>query len=169
MSALNEGTCNTDNEIGKGAASTIETRFQRNTMQLTVAFNKKKKHTEPANRSFQRQRMCRSISNLLPIPAAAKSKACCCGRSPAGTAGTNPAGCMDAIYCECCVLLGRSLCVGLITRPEESERVWCVWVWSWNLDNEEALAHKGLLPISSIRVICTANFVLLDIITQNRG
>jgi len=33
----------------------------------------------------------------------------------------------------CCVfylLSGRGLCVGLITRPEESYRVWCVWVWS---------------------------------------
>jgi len=28
--------------------------------------------------------------------------------------------------CECCVLSGRGLCVGLITRPEESCRVWCV-------------------------------------------
>jgi len=25
---------------------------------------------------------------------------------------------------ECCVLLGRGLCVGLITRPEESYRMW---------------------------------------------
>ena len=29
-----------------------------------------------------------------------------------------------------------SLCVGLIIRPEESCRVWYVWVWSWILDNE---------------------------------
>jgi len=27
---------------------------------------------------------------------------------------------------ECCVLSDRGLCVGLITRPEESYRVW--WV-----------------------------------------
>jgi hypothetical protein len=27
---------------------------------------------------------------------------------------------------ECCVLLGRGLCDELITRPEESYRVWCV-------------------------------------------
>jgi hypothetical protein len=25
-----------------------------------------------------------------------------------------------SVYCECCVLLGRGLCDGLITRPEES-------------------------------------------------
>jgi hypothetical protein len=28
--------------------------------------------------------------------------------------------------CECCVLSGRGLCDGLITRLEESYRVWCV-------------------------------------------
>jgi hypothetical protein len=27
---------------------------------------------------------------------------------------------------ECCVLSGRGLCFGLITRPEESYRLWCV-------------------------------------------
>jgi hypothetical protein len=30
------------------------------------------------------------------------------------------------VSCECCVLSGRGLCLGLITRPEESYRVWCV-------------------------------------------
>jgi hypothetical protein len=48
------------------------------------------------------------------------------------------------VSCECCVLTGRSLCVGLITRTEEFYRVCCVWVWSWSHDNE-ALAHYGLL------------------------
>ena len=46
---------------------------------------------------------------------------------------------------ECCVLSGRGLCVGPITRPEESCRLWCVWVWSWSLGNKEALPHQGLL------------------------
>jgi len=27
---------------------------------------------------------------------------------------------------EYCVLSGRGLCVGLLTRPEESYRLWCV-------------------------------------------
>jgi hypothetical protein len=31
-----------------------------------------------------------------------------------------------SVSCECCVLSGRGLCVGLITRPEESYQVWCV-------------------------------------------
>ena len=59
----------------------------------------------------------------MSIPLAARSKAWVCGRSLAGIAGSNPTGGME---CECCVLLGLCLCLGLITRPEESYRVWCV-------------------------------------------
>jgi hypothetical protein len=50
-----------------------------------------------------------------------------------------PPGAWMSVCCECRVLSDRGLCVGLITRPEESYRVPCVWVW--NLENEEALAH----------------------------
>ena len=31
-------------------------------------------------------------------------------------------------YCECCVLSGRGLCDELITRPQESYRLWCIVV-----------------------------------------
>jgi hypothetical protein len=31
-----------------------------------------------------------------------------------------------SVCCDCCVLSGRGLCVGPITRPEESYREWCV-------------------------------------------
>ena len=55
----------------------------------------------------------------MPIPVAARSKAWVCGRSLAGITGSNPAGAWMCGCCECCVLLGRGLCVGLITRPEE--------------------------------------------------
>jgi len=41
--------------------------------------------------------------------------------------GSDPTGGMD-VCCECCVLLGRGLCDELITRPEESYRLWCVVV-----------------------------------------
>jgi hypothetical protein len=41
--------------------------------------------------------------------------------------GSNPTGGMD-ICRECCVLSGRGLCDGLITRPEESYRLWRVVV-----------------------------------------
>jgi len=32
------------------------------------------------------------------------------------------------LCCECCVLSGRGICDELITRPEESYRLWCVVV-----------------------------------------
>ena len=32
------------------------------------------------------------------------------------------------VCCECCVLLGRGVCDELITRPEDSYRLWCVVV-----------------------------------------
>ena len=35
------------------------------------------------------------------------------------------------------------LCDGPITRPEESYRVWCVWVGHQNLNDKEASAHYG--------------------------
>jgi hypothetical protein len=35
---------------------------------------------------------------------------------------------MDVCFCECCVLSDRGLCDGLITRPEESYRLWRVVV-----------------------------------------
>jgi len=54
-----------------------------------------------------------------------RSKAWVCGRSFAGIAGSNPAGDMD-VSCECCVMSRSGLCVGVITRPEESYRVQCV-------------------------------------------
>ena len=41
-----------------------------------------------------------------------------------------PGGAWMSVSHECCVLSGRGLCVGPITRPEESYRLWCVWVWS---------------------------------------
>ena len=46
------------------------------------------------------------------------------------------------------VFSGRGLCDGLITRPGESYRVWRVWVWSWSLGIEKALAHwEAVAPL----------------------
>jgi hypothetical protein len=39
-----------------------------------------------------------------------------------------PPGAWMFVCFECCVLSGRSLCDGLITRPMESYRLWCVVV-----------------------------------------
>ena len=41
--------------------------------------------------------------------------------------GSNPTAGVDVCR-ECCVLSGRDLCDELITRPEESYRLWCVVV-----------------------------------------
>ena len=54
-----------------------------------------------------------------------------------------PPGAWMFVCCECCVLSGRGLCDELITRPEESYRLWCVVVWSRNLKNEEIMARVG--------------------------
>jgi hypothetical protein len=54
-----------------------------------------------------------------------------------------PPGAWKSVCCKCCVLWGRDLCDELIIRPEESYRVWCVWVWSRNLVNDEVMAHWG--------------------------
>ena len=37
-----------------------------------------------------------------------------------------PYGAWLSVCCECCVLSGRGQCEVLITRPEESYRLWCV-------------------------------------------
>jgi len=48
------------------------------------------------------------------------------------------------VCCEFCVLSGRGLCDGLIIRPEESYRLWCVVMCDLeNLKNEEAMTRAG--------------------------
>jgi hypothetical protein len=59
-----------------------------------------------------------------------------------------------SVSCKCCVLSGRGLCAGLATVPEESYRMWCVWVWSCILDNEEAVAHWGCCAMEKINENC---------------
>ena len=51
-----------------------------------------------------------------------------------------------SVCCECRVLSGRGLCDELITRPEESYRLWCVGVCDLektNLVNEESQGPLG--------------------------
>ena len=59
---------------------------------------------------------------------AARSKARVCGCSLAGITVSNPAGGMDVCLSVISgvVLSGRGLCVGSITCPGESYRLWCV-------------------------------------------
>jgi len=71
--------------------------------------------------------IAQNVSNsvLKQIPGAARSKAWVWGRTLAEIAGSNPAGAWMSVCCECCVLSRRSHCVGLVTRPEISQRVSC--------------------------------------------
>jgi hypothetical protein len=61
-----------------------------------------------------------------------------------------PPGAWMSVYCEWCVVPGRGLCDELITCPVEFYLVKCVWVWSWILDNEGALAHWGAVAWMSV-------------------
>ena len=71
---------------------------------------------------------------------AARSTAWVCGRPPAEIKGSNPTGGMDVCR-ECCVFSGGGLCDGLITRPEESCRLWCIVCDTGNLVNEESMVY----------------------------
>ena len=76
---------------------------------------------------------CTRILSADPV----RSKAWVCGRSLAGTGGFESHrghGCL----CGRCVLSDRGLCDGPSTGPEASYREWCFWMWSRNLDKEEA-------------------------------
>jgi hypothetical protein len=71
-------------------------------------------------------RMCQiyvSYTYLRSTPVAALSNAWVCRRSFSGTAGLNPK--RDVDICLLWFFSGRGPCVGLITRLEESYRVWC--------------------------------------------
>jgi len=51
------------------------------------------------------------------------------------------------VCCDCCVLSGRGLCDGMITRPEEFYRLWRVVVCDQETSNEEAKARYRSVKI----------------------
>jgi len=51
------------------------------------------------------------------------------------------------------VLSGRGLCDGLITRPEDSYRLWRVVVCDQETSNEEAKAFYGAVGNTTKRVV----------------
>jgi hypothetical protein len=79
------------------------------------------------------------------------------GRSPAEIVVSNPTRGME--YRECCVLSGRGLCDELITRPEESYRMWCVVVcdlqtsWMRRPWPTEGYCSKGLRRMISMILV----------------
>jgi hypothetical protein len=58
-----------------------------------------------------------------------------------------PPGAWMSVCCECCVLWGRGLCDGLITRPGESYRLWCV---SNVYDHETSTKRGGPGPYRAV-------------------
>ena len=60
-----------------------------------------------------------------------------------------PPGTWIFVCCECRVLLGRSLCDELITRPEESYRLWCVVVCDLETSR---IGAPYIYDISNLRV-----------------
>ena len=85
-----------------------------------------------------------------------------------------PPGAWMFVCCECCVLSGRGLCDELITRPEESYRLWCFVVcdletWtmrrSWPALGRSATEKKCCLSVSQqsavpykVSALCTSPF-----------
>ena len=60
----------------------------------------------------------------------------------------NPAGTRMSICCECCVLSGRGLCDGPITRKEESEEVCvCVCVCVCVSESDLGTSHMCLVSL----------------------
>jgi hypothetical protein len=53
-----------------------------------------------------------------------------------------------SVSCKCCVMSGRGLCDGLITRPEESYRMWCV---SNVCDHETSTKRGGPGPYRAVQ------------------
>jgi hypothetical protein len=50
-----------------------------------------------------------------------------------------------SVSCECCVLSGRGLCDRPITRPENSDRVWYVYLSVIEEPHRGGLGPIGLL------------------------
>jgi hypothetical protein len=63
----------------------------------------------------------------IPIPMAARSKACICSPSLFGVCGFESRRGTSA-SCECCVQSGGNHSHDLISGPEDSYRMWCVYV-----------------------------------------
>jgi len=65
------------------------------------------------------------LNTNVPITLAGRSMAYICGRLFAEIMCSNHTGEWMSVSCECCVLSGRVLWNELITRPNESYRLWC--------------------------------------------
>jgi hypothetical protein len=57
---------------------------------------------------------------------------------------------------ECCVLSGRGLCDGLITRPEESYRLWRVVVCNQETSKNEEVKARYRAAENTTTMSCNA-------------
>jgi hypothetical protein len=77
---------------------------------------------------------------------AVQFKVWACVRSLAGIAGSNLAGGMGvSLVSVVCCQVEVSVSGWSLVQKNPTECGVSFWVWSWSLDNEEALAHCGLL------------------------
>ena len=77
-----------------------------------------------------------------------------------------PPGAWMFVCCECCVLSGRGLYDELITRPEESYRLWCFVVCDLeNLKNEEAMT-RVVSQRHSKKKVCV--FMCVRVVTHSK-
>jgi hypothetical protein len=67
-----------------------------------------------------------------------------------------PAGVYMFVCCECCVLSSRGLCDGLITRPEESYRLWRVVVCDYETSKKEEAKTRYRAVENTTTVGCDA-------------
>ena len=105
-------------------------RGEKNTQMWNVLFDFSLQHLSETRRKpclliLYMSWLTSGVQFILPIHFSAYHS----GRAvqSVGLAGSNSA---TSVSCECCVLSGRGLCDGSITRPEESYRVWWIRVGS---------------------------------------
>jgi len=101
-----------------------ETVWVSETVWTGSALNGTRSPDHPARRDSLHE-IRRPIYISWPVPVATRSAAARLLRLWARV----PPWAWMSVCCECCVLSGRGLCVELITRLEESYRLWCVVVW----------------------------------------
>ena len=90
-----------------------------------------------------------------------------------------PAGAWVSVCCECCVLSEKCLCDELITRPEESYRLWYVvvcdlktsWMrrprptWGCRAKNKQTMMGHRIWLINSIRLLAYSLYRFHELIT----
>jgi len=67
------------------------------------------------------------------------------------------------VCCECCVLSGRGLCDELITRPEQSYRLWCVVVCDLETTKILVNVEGGQGPLGGYRAEREKNYIFFHL------